>query len=226
MLARPYYTLIASLPPLPRFDRAKALPINPERLEARLRMLEPEDASVAERAQDFLRWQRQPMTRTDAWVVRRYRELMAEVANPTLRAMIDYRLQLRTVMAALRRRTRGLGPPRPGENWGAGPFVRWIEQHWQAPDFDLGAVYPWVAEARRLHEVGETLELERLLMGMVWDHLTRLEDGRVFTFDAVLIYLFKWDILRRWLAHDVAGAAARFEALVDRTLGEHGRLFA
>ena len=44
MVRRSYYTLVASLPALPRLEQAERLPINETRLVERLRMLHPEDA--------------------------------------------------------------------------------------------------------------------------------------------------------------------------------------
>ena len=49
MWKRQYYTLHASLPALPYFDKAKVLPISRERLEARMGMLAPEDAETMEK---------------------------------------------------------------------------------------------------------------------------------------------------------------------------------
>ena len=226
MWRRSYFTLVASLPPLPHFERAKTLPINPERLEARLRMLDPDDAESAAMALDFLRWQSQPMGRTDAEIVARYARIMDQARDPDLRELVDSRMQLRTVVAALRRRRLGQPPPRRSEAWGVGPFVPRIEAHWQEPDFGLAGVYPWLPEVRRHLEAGETLEVQRLLMDAVWQHLSALESGQTFTFERVLIYLFKWDIVRRWLTYACEAAAQRFEHLLREALVDHSPVFA
>ena len=83
---RSYITLVSSLPALPRFDQAERLPINRERLEARLRMLEPDDFALVERTASFLAWQRQPVERTDGDVVVLFKG-MSELAGdyPALR---------------------------------------------------------------------------------------------------------------------------------------------
>ena len=58
MRSNTYYMLICSLPALPpRFD-VDRLPITLERLQGRLRMLEPEDARDISRMLDFLAWSR------------------------------------------------------------------------------------------------------------------------------------------------------------------------
>ena len=211
----------------PRFERARELPITAERLERRLGMLGPEDAATARLALDFLTWQRQPADRSDAEVVARYRRIMAEVEAPTLRAMIESRMTLRTVMAALRRRRAGLPPPGRGEPWGVGPYAGRIERHWSDPDLGLRHVLTWLPEARRLFEAGDALGLQLLLMGVVWNHLTRLGEATgPFTFEAVLVYLFKWDLLARRLTYAAPAAVRRFERLVAETTRDHAELFA
>lgn len=224
---RQYITLVASLPFLPRFDQAERLPITVERLEARLRILAPDDAAIVERVAAFLAWQRQPVERTDSEVVALF-QAMTDVAvqHPTLMAMITFRMQERTVMAALRRRQRGGLAPAAGEQWGVGPWVQHILRNWDDPDFKLGLLLPWVPQAREYLQAGETLALERLLMGLIWDGVDRLAQHDPFGFEVVLAYLFKWDIVHRWLSYSSEAARARFEALVTEVIGEHNQLFA
>ncbi len=224
-MSRRYYTLIASLPPLPRIERGERLPINRERLEERLLMLTPEDTEIVHRAWDFLIWHRQPIERTDAEMVRFYGELTRQASHPVLAEMIEFRMSERTLLVALRRRFRGLGPPEPGIPWGVGPWVRHIERHWDALDFKLGTVFPWIDDARRLLEAEDSKELQRLLMTVVWNHLVRLGEKDAFSFDALLAYVFRWDILNRWLSYNAEAARQRFENLLTEVTRGHHLVF-
>ena len=58
-----YYTLIASLPALPYFKLVERLPINRQRLEERLRMLNEEDASILAQARSVVEWGSHAATR-------------------------------------------------------------------------------------------------------------------------------------------------------------------
>jgi len=220
-----YFALMASLPHLPRFDRVQRLPINRERLDSRLAWLRPEDARTVAQAEQFLEWQRQPLDRTDAQMVAGYLALMTEVKDTALRSMIEFRFGLRVLMAALRRRRGGATVPPRGERWAAGPYVQHIERNWNDPDFKLAVRFPWLPQARQFLERGETLPLERLLMDVVWSHLGEVARGHYFDFDAVLVYLFRWDIVDRWLRYLPAAAATRIDRLVSEALGERGQLF-
>lgn len=214
----PYYLIVASLPDLPRFDRARRLPISRRQLDARLSLLEPGDARLVDALERFLEWQHHPVGEESRTILAAYERLLGEVDLPILREMMIYRMNLRTIMAALRRRHHGHGPPRTGEVWGVGRWVRHVEANWSDPHLGLSAAQPWVTQAHALLEAGESLELERLLMGLVWDHLVQLTEDRPFTLEYLLGYTFRWDILHRWLTADAERARDRLDDLVSDAL--------
>lgn len=220
-----YYAVAASLPALPRFDRAKRLPITRRQLDARLAMLSDADRHTVDELEHFLEWQHHPVEEDDEAVLQAYEALLEATENMALRDMMIHRMNLRTIMAALRRRHGGHAPPRPGEVWGAGRWVRHVAANWSEPYLGLSAVQPWVAQAADLLAADESLELERLLMGLVWDHLGRLTETRPFSLERVLAYVFKWDILSRWLAYDASTARNRLEELASDAIDGHSPLF-
>ncbi|MCG6881369.1 MAG: DUF2764 family protein [Deltaproteobacteria bacterium] len=225
MTSQPYYTLLASLPALPRFDRAKRLPISKERLQQRLRMLDSNDARLLERAAAFLTWEKDAQSLTDREMVIRFHKMADLVSNPALEALFDFPLNQRTVMVALRRRHLGLDPPADKASWGVGPYVRHIERNWEVPHFNLAGVYPWLAEAEGYLEDENVLNLDRLLKNMLWDHLDRSVPSFDFGFRAVMSYRMKWDMVDQWLAHDVQKAGDRFNALVKEIIDGQPKLF-
>jgi hypothetical protein len=220
-----YYTLVASLPHLPRFDRAKRLPINREQLEQRLTMLSEADAEVVRLAERFISWQHHPIDRTDEEMVSFHWKVMAASDNPVLHGIIGFRMAVRTLLAALRRRRRGEGPPALDAAWGIDPLAQDIRRHWNDPLFHLEFRYPWLPEVARLLEAGDSLEVEKRTMGLVWDYMGQIADFNGFGFDTVLGYLFRWDILARWLSYEPKAAAQRFERLVTEAIGNDARLF-
>ena len=225
MTGQPYYTLLASLPPLPRFDRIKRLPISKERLQQRLRMLDSNDARLLERAAAFLTWEKDAQSLTDREMVKRYEKMADLVSNSALEALFDFPINQRTVMVALRRRHLGFGPPTDKEAWGVGRYVRHIERNWDAPHFKLAGVYPWLAEAKGYLEDEDVLNLDRLLKNMLWEHLDRSVPAFDFGFRAVMSYRMKWDMVDQWLTHDVQKAGDRFNALVKEMIDGQPKLF-
>ncbi len=219
-----YYCLVASLPALVSFEGLSRLPISPERLRERLRLLEPADAAAVKDLAEFFSWQRSAEGKTDADVAAGYNRLRKRVRNPWLRDCLDFAAAQRTILAALRRRRDGR-QPRRGEIWGVGDLAGEIERRWASPEFALAARFPWVREAAALLGEEEALELERLLIGVNWRWVTERSRFVYFGFAAVLAYLVKWDLTRRWLVCDRAAARARFEELVKEMLDEYQDAF-
>jgi Protein of unknown function (DUF2764) len=222
MRSNSYYMLISSLPALPPRFEVDRPPMTLERLQARLRMLEPEDAQEISRMLGVLRWSSQFVEARDTAVVRRYGELMQEITNPLVREVLAAGMNLRMILAALRRRRHGLGPPTVG-------FGRWFEhirRHFNQPDFGLGHVLPWLIPFDQLLEHGDVLTLYRRVLGETWAYLRkRAQDYDSFSFEAVVLYIARWDITRRWQQLQAERGRAVFEALVKEVLGEYAELY-
>ncbi len=226
MAGESYYTLVASLPRLPHFDSAEWLPLSRLQLEQRLAMLTLEHSVQLRFAEGLVQWQRQPITRTSEEVAASYRRLLPLLTHPALREFVEYRMSQRTALVALRRRRRGLGPPAADEVWGVGPWVRHIPGAWDRADLGLGRIFPWIDEATRLIESSDAKALERLLMDATWTRLARLAEQSPFGFEPVIAFLFRWDILQRWLSYDAEAGKTRFQELISEVTREHQQLFA
>jgi len=220
-----YYTLLASLPPLPRFEGARRLPISRERLQQRLRMLTPSDARFLEQSAPFLTWQKEVPNLTDREMAMQFKMLAETISDTALNTLITFPVDQRTIMAALRRRHRGLGPPTAEELWGLGHYVRHIERNWENPHFRLAAVYPWVPQAQLHLDAGEVPALDRLLKNVLWDHLDRTVSPYDFGLPAVISYRMKWDMVAQWLTHNAEKAGERFEELVKEITHGQPKLF-
>jgi len=219
-----HYFLVSSLPHLPHFEKAEWLPITRKQLESRLRLLEEGDRAQLACAEQLLGWENHPAQRTTLEVRRQYQQTLACISHPALRGFVDFQMDIRTVLAGLRHRTAGF-PVGEDEPWGVGRWVRKIESRWDAPDFGLSTVFPWIEEARSLLEKQEALELERFSMNLVWQHLARISDSRPFGFEQVFAYFFRWDILSHWLSHDADAATSRFQDLIEEVTRDHQELF-
>ncbi len=216
-----YYMLIGSLPTLPRhFELAERVPISPLALDRRLALLQPRDAEVLREVADFLAWERQPLERTDEDVVEQFREFQATVANPFARDLIRHTISVRSILAALRCRRLALDPP-----GGIEPLAGRIAEHWNHPDFRLANRYPWVAEVNAILTGDQPLDLERKQLNIVWDHAKGLADKYHFTFEAVILYLIRWEVVSRWTRRTAKVGQKKFEHLVVSALSEYTEMF-
>lgn len=217
-----YYTLIGSLPALPRrFDEVEGVPISQLRLEERLKMLEPHDAEVIEKMSEFLAWERQPLERTDEDIVRHYQKFTNETGNRFARELIAYIMAIRTVLAGLRCRRLQQEPP-PG----VPTLAAQMSRNWNHPDFGLGTQFPWIAAVDEQLKGDSPFELERMRIDLSWRRARRLSEGYFFTFEAVLLYLIRWDLVDRWTQRDAQAGQQKFEQLVTDAMGDYAHMFA
>ncbi len=216
-----YHMLISSLPPLPaRFD-VNRLPISAERLQNRLRMLAPEDAQEIDRLGEILRWSLQFKESNDAAVVRRYDELMDEITYPMLLEMLTIMGDVRMIMTTLRRRRRGLGPAIVG----IGQWPEHIRRNFNKPDLGLGHVFPWIRQVDALLAAGDLLTIHRNQIGTVWAYLKKRAEEFYFSFEAVVLYISRWMIIRQWQELQTERGRAIFETLIKEALGNHANIY-
>ena len=214
-MSEPYITLVTSLPYLPPFEKAERSPITRLRLEQRLRDLEPDDARQLAIAEALVSWRMSlAKPRTDKEMLTRCRAAMQEISQPALREFVEFRLDQQTLLAGLRQRHSGFDSTVFDEIQDASRWTRSIVSHWDDPDFKLAAVYPWIPEARSYLEANDACSLDCLMMGLIWEHLSRITESNGFGFEAVFAFVFKWDILQAWLARDSVRAKSRFQELI------------
>jgi hypothetical protein len=188
-------------------------------------MLETEDRALLREIEKLLQWWNHPIRRSDAEIAALARQLMSSLRDEVLRDIVSWRLELRTLVAALRRRKLGQNAPGGLRDWGFGRWLDQIQRYWSEPGFRLEGVFPWVLEADRLLNDQDTVGFERLLLGLVWNKLDRASEGHYFDFTAVVIYVLRWNIIARWTRNQGRKAVMRFHTLVDSGLGHHSELF-
>jgi hypothetical protein len=141
---------------------------------------------------------------------------MASPLEQPLRDYVAFRMDQKTLLAALRRKQSDLGRPPQTAAWGVGPRVRDVQRHWGEANFHLALLFPWLPRAKDLLAASDARGLERLLMDGAWRTLDHYAEQKTFGFQEVFSYFFKWDILRAWLACDAEKAKTRFQDLIDQ----------
>jgi hypothetical protein len=222
MKADRYTMLLATLPHLEAPFMAQKVPISRLQLDKRLEMLTDADWQVLNEVENVIHWERLSLSLTDADLIARAEESFNHIPSEYLRSIVQQRLELRTIIAALRRRHLGK-IPRAGESWGWGRFVSHIQRYWNEPGFRLERVYPWIGEALQLLHKGDALGLERLLLMEAWRRLERVDNLHQFDLTAVVVYVLRWSIIERWSRYQAETALRRFDTLVNEALESHSR---
>ena len=213
----PYTTLLASLPHLPVPGARTQLPITRLKLKNRLKWLTPEDRDRLHTLDIALHWVHLPIDLSDAQMIERASTALEAVDSDFLRVIILERLEMRTFAAALRRRVRNEPLPRD-QPWGIGRFVKHIENHFSDPSFGLEHLYPWIAQASKHLQANEPMALENLMIMESWKRLDRVDDRHGFGFDAVALYVMRWEILHRYIHRQTEKALTHFDSLVAHAL--------
>jgi len=97
-----------------------------------------------------------------------------------------------------------------------------IAKRWNQPDFGLRQLYPWIASVREALDRGEALEMERQLLRATWNRWVQLSDEFYFSFETILLYLARWEIVDRWTRLDEQLGRQKFDQLLSQTLATDG----
>ena len=208
-----YYSLVASLPHMPRSFEIERVPISRIQLQQRLKLIGDRDKSIVEQVQNFFLWDRQLPERTDDEVEMEYDRLMKSISNSLVRDIINHRMDVRTITCALRRRRLGLEPPTA-----VGQHTDHIRKNWQHPDFRLVREHPWIPHVREALDAGEPMQVERQLLSATWNRWVQLADEFYFSFETILLYLARWEIVDRWTRLDETAGRQKFDELLTQTL--------
>jgi len=223
-VSSPYVMLMASLPPLGDLFGQQQTPLTEVQLQHRLRYLIAEDSKTLSQIEQLVRRSKQPAEWTDAQIVGSTKALLDHLKSNTLKQAVEFVINLRTIVAALRRRRLGENSP-PKSEWGFSPWIKRIERHWTEPDFGLGSAVHWLPEARRLWDGDDSVELERLILVQSWKQFSRLSNGHYFDFPAVVLYVLRWSLINRRVNYDRENAQKRFNSLIDDGIANFDQLF-
>ncbi|MGI6244859.1 MAG: hypothetical protein ACOYJQ_03720 [Pseudochelatococcus sp.] len=216
-----YVMLVASLPDLGGFLEAQSPPITWLQIEERLSELTPADRAQLDDIANVVAWERLRGDIEDATVLARAGRVIASLESETLRELVRDRLEIRTLVAALRRRHAGEDAPAAGTPpWGFGRFLATIRAHWADPAFGVARAFPWVTEAQEKLASGDTAGLERVILQAVWNATGRHAPAHTFDLEAVAVYLLRWSIVDNWAKYDTAAATSRFARLLDEALAD------
>jgi hypothetical protein len=159
------------------------------------------------------------MAQNDAMIVKHAKKVFQGLTSETLKSVMQERLELRTCITALRLRKHQTTAP-SDINWGFGRWVEHINQHFKAPYFNLEGVFPWLKNAKQLLDNNDVLASERFILEIAFKQLQRYASLHHFDFEAVVIYVLKWNIIERSTQANVEVAKNRFNELVEQGLGD------
>jgi len=215
-----YYTLVTCLPWLPeQMEKCTQLPLSRIALNRRLSLLGAEDLqrlAVAETLYHPTLTDMQP----DRERVQLWQKQIAELPSVVLQDVITQRLEIQTLLAALRYRRR---PNTSAEHfYGYGRWTEWIRHHWKEPLFALETQIAPLEHWGELFNNGHTGDLQFQIDRYFWQQLLAVERSHHFSVETVVSFVLRWGIAERRLKSDADAALADFQILSDTLLHSSG----
>ncbi|KDE40315.1 V-type ATP synthase subunit C [Nitrincola lacisaponensis] len=215
-----YYTLVTGLPWLPeQMEKCTQLPLSRIALERRLTLLNETDQKVLRSAEALyhpsLSNMQPDQARVQAW-----QQQVDQLPSETLRQVVGLRLEIQTLLAALRYRRR---PDTQAEHFqGFGRWTQWIRQHWKEPLFGLEGRLEFLEHWGELFAQGQTGDLQTQVDLYLWRQLLAVERSHHFTLETVVCFVLRWGLAERRLRSDPDAALNEFQALGDALLQHSG----
>ncbi len=217
-----YYMLITSLPRHSRQYKIKQTPISRIQLEKRLKLLTESERNILNNLINCL-W--------DSWfdpklsfqaTMTKSKTLLA-LNMPFINELIHWFFDIRSLFVALRlRKTESQPPTNPQEYWSSQWNTRLIK-NWDRPDFGLKSLYPWLLAVSSIRDITGQAFVEDTLLTLIWKHLDSIEARHFYDFEALIIYLMRWNIVNYWSQFNEKIASDRIHELADKILAESGR---
>jgi hypothetical protein len=207
-----YALILAALPRHGDLFSAKRPPISRLGLERRLALLQEADRAEIDMLESLLSWDRQQRFADDRAALDHAEAALATLRSPLVRRLARERIAMRSAVAALRRRLSGGRAPEPRERWGLTPLSGRIARRWERPGFGLGPSEAWLARTDICLRTGDVFGAEREILQEVWRRLSRADAGLAPTFEAIAVYVMRWNVIDRWTKYDAETAQARFSA--------------
>lgn len=212
-----YYTLLTALPWLPSLEQCKQLPISRIALDKRLTMLTDQDRAQLVMIESLYHpnWSHYE-GQVDQNLVAVWQRKLNEVESSVLVEQISFNMELRTFLAALRSRARGL--ENPDLFYGIGRWVTRIRKHWFEPSFGLDEISPELKQLQRILAKENPILLEQYINRQLWGRLSQAERQSCFSFDALACYVLRWSIAEQILQDDSDVALQQFNGLNQHLL--------
>lgn len=215
-----YVDLLVSLPHLRNPFASEQTPISRVQLAKRLQVLDPEHRALLNLVSHVLYWGELESEVPESELIRRAALMRRELEDSQLWVWIQWRLDVRFLMAALRLRRDEADPPAP-EFYGAySQYAHIVQRYWNHGTFRLEGRFPWLVPVTRLMEEGDAVALEKALLGEVWRYYTRQLHKVQYGLEAVFLYMARWDLVDRWTGYRHSLARQRFDGLLQASLDQ------
>lgn len=215
-----YVDLMVSLPHLRNPFVSEQTPISRVQLANRLNMLQADDRQLLSEISHVLYWGELESAEAEVELLKRAERLLRQADGRQLWEWVQWRLDVRFLMAALRLRRDQADAPDPQLFGAYSRYALNVQRHWGHTSFQLEGRFPWLKDVARHLEEQNALALEKVLLKEVWRYYSRRTLKVQYGFDAVVLYIGRWDLVDRWTGYRKDLARVRFDRLLEASLSQ------
>ena len=217
-MSSPDYTaLLCSLPHLVDPFQYQRQSISLVQLQKRMNMLSYDDYVWLNKVRHLFYWGGIKLDQDEATLVKQANRLMDDLNDSDIKSWLLWRMDIRSILAAMRRRKEGQSAPKD-ILWAYGNYIHHIQRNWESPCFKLESRYPFLTEIEKHFQTSESYQLERCLLKAIWHFYSTRKPKKANGFSSVMLYVMKWDLIDRWRQYDKEIGAERFNELVSACL--------
>ncbi|RAP38442.1 hypothetical protein B1207_00700 [Legionella quinlivanii] len=214
-MSTPFYMLVTSLPRMPADFKIENLPISRLQLEKRFRLLPEEQLNLLYAIENvsWKSWYSPDQSVEDTKV--QYQALHTQ-SSDLIQNLLRWFLDFRSILAAIRMRNARQNRPENPEQYWIGRWRKRLDNQWDVLDFGLKNVYPWLPEISMEISKNNTVAVEEFVLNEVWNYLAKIETGHYFDFEALVIYLLRWNVINYWSGFRSNNLLDEVEQLIQR----------
>ncbi len=217
MSSNDYTALLSSLPHLVNPFEYQRQSISLVQLQKRMNMLSYDDYVWLNKLRSLFYWGGITLNQDELTLVKEANRLLFELDEPDIKTWLLWRMDVRTILSAMRRRKAGQSAPK-GKLWGYGNYLHQIQHNWSQPCFNLENRFPFLIELEKYLQSGKSFDLERCLLKAIWHYYCTYQINNESGFSAVVLYVVKWELIDRWRQYDEDIGAQHFNQLVNECL--------
>lgn len=215
-----YVDLITSLPHHGDLFSSKETSISKIRLDIFLKLLSKEDMKTLLEFEDIINAHHKYNDISDQLFFDKINDFFSKTTNNFIKEILVKRIEITIIIGLLRKKILKK-EIQFAKSELFFPFMSYLKSHSELPDFGLSGKYKWIIQLNNLIEENNSVAAERILLAYSWEYLSRISYQYEFSFEAIILYVTRWNIVNRWTIYDSEEAKARLNSITNKVLEEY-----
>lgn len=216
-----YVDLITSLPYNGNLFSSKEIPISRIRLDIFLNRLEEEDLRTLLKYEKIINSHATYRDIKDQIFFNKVGDFLEKISNNLIKELLTERTKLIILIGFLRKKVLDEKIEYNIKSETFSSFISYLKNHSELPDLGLSHKYPWIIQLIKLMKEGNSVAAERIILAFIWKYLFKISCIYEFNFEAIILYITRWNIIERWVNYNSEEAKKRMVTITDNILEDY-----